>query len=253
MPMMTIDLNGKSVLVTGSATGIGKATILAFARAGANVAINHFGQETLAQEVVEEAHTLGVKAMAIDADVSRRDSVKTMVNKIIAAFGQIDILVNNAGISQVKPFLELTDEDWDHVLNTNLRSVFLCSQTVLPGMLERGKGVIINIASELGYLGRARFVHYTASKGGIITLTRSLAREFAPQIRVNGIAPGPVLTPMLEGEISNEDELEAEMDTPMQRLGKPEEIAASAVFLASDYASYYCGDIISPNGGALMR
>lgn len=253
MPMMTIDLNGKSVLVTGSATGIGKATVLAFARAGANVAINHFGQETLAQEVVEEAHTLGVKAMAIDADVSRRDSVKTMVNKIIAAFGQIDILVNNAGISQVKPFLELTDEDWDHVLNTNLRSVFLCSQTVLPGMLERGKGVIINIASELGYLGRARFVHYTASKGGIITLTRSLAREFAPQIRVNGIAPGPVLTPMLEGEISNEDELEAEMDTPMQRLGKPEEIAASAVFLASDYASYYCGDIISPNGGALMR
>lgn len=253
MPMMTIDLNGKSVLVTGSATGIGKATVLAFAHAGANVAINHFGQETLAQEVVEEAHTLGVKAMAIDADVSRRDSVKTMVNKIIAAFGQIDILVNNAGISQVKPFLELTDEDWDHVLNTNLRSVFLCSQTVLPGMLERGKGVIINIASELGYLGRARFVHYTASKGGIITLTRSLAREFAPQIRVNGIAPGPVLTPMLEGEISNEDELEAEMDTPMQRLGKPEEIAASAVFLASDYASYYCGDIISPNGGALMR
>lgn len=251
--MMTIDLSGSSVLVTGSATGIGRATILAFARAGANVAVNHFGQDALAQEVVDEAQTLGVQAIAIDADVSRRDSVQALVDKTIAALGSIDILVNNAGVSQVKPFLELTDEDWDRVLDTNLRSVFLCSQTVLPGMLERGQGVIINIASELGYLGRARFAHYTASKGGVITLTRSLAREFAPQIRVNAIAPGPVVTPMLEAEITNEDELAAEMEIPVQRLGMPEEIAASAVFLASEYASYYCGDIISPNGGSLMR
>lgn len=251
--MMTIDLTGKTALITGAATGIGRATALAFARAGANVVMNHLAQPDLAQAVVEESKTQGIQALAIDADVSRRDDVRAMVDEAESTFGGIDILLNNAGISQVKPFLELTDADWDRVLDTNLRSVFLCCQTVLPGMLERGEGVIINMASELGYLGRARFAHYTASKGGVITLTRSLAREFAPQIRVNAIAPGPVITPMLEAEISNEDELAAEMDIPAGRLGQPEDIAGSAVFLASEHARFYCGDVISPNGGALMR
>lgn len=251
--MMTIDLSGKTALITGAATGIGRATALAFARAGANVVVNHLAQPDQAQTVVDEAVAQGVRALAINADVSRRDSVRAMVDEALQTFRGIDILVNNAGISQVKPFLELTDADWDRILNTNLRSVFLCCQSVLPGMLERGEGVIINMASELGYLGRARFAHYTASKGGVITLTRSLAREFAPQIRVNAIAPGPVVTPMLEAEISNEDELAAEMDIPAGRLGQPEDIAGSAVFLASEHARYYCGDVISPNGGALMR
>ena len=120
-------------------------------------------------------------------------------------------------------------------------------------MLERGSGCIINMASELGYLGRAQFAPYTASKGGIITLTRSLAREFAPAIRVNAIAPGPCETDMLRAEIQTEAQLQAEMDLPMQRLATPEDIAGTAVFLASDYASYYCGDVLSPNGGSLMR
>jgi len=250
---MNINLKGKSVLVTGAATGIGKAIALAFAEAGADVVINHHQQPQLAEQVLSRAKDMGVTALAIDADVSRREAVEAMVEQVLQTLGRIDILVNNAGISIVKPFLEVTDADWDNILNTNLKSVFLCSQSVLPGMLQQGHGVIINIASELGYLGRARFAPYTASKGGVITLTRSLAREFAPTIRVNAIAPGPVMTPMLESEISNDEELQHEMDIPIQRLGRPEEIAASAVFLASEFAAFYCGDVLSPNGGALMR
>lgn len=250
---MNIDMQDKVVLVTGAATGIGRAIALAFAGAGASVVINHYQQATLTQEIVANVQAMGAKAVAIDADVSRRDAVDAMVQEAVAHLGRIDVLVNNAGISIVKPFLEVTENDWDRILATNLKSVFLCSQAVLPGMLKHGDGVIINIASELAYLGRSRFAPYTASKGGVISLTRSLAREFAPMIRVNAIAPGPVLTPMLESEITNEAELQQEMAIPLQRLGRPEEIAASVVFLASEHAAYYCGDVLSPNGGSLMR
>ncbi|MFO8025221.1 SDR family NAD(P)-dependent oxidoreductase [Thiohalophilus sp.] len=250
---MDIRLENQTVLVTGAATGIGRAMILAFAQAGANVVINHYRQAPLAEQLVDELRARGTGALAIEADVGRRDEVRAMVEQGQATFGGIDVLVNNAGISIVKPFLEIAEAEWDRILDTNLKSVFHCCQAILPGMLDKGEGVIINIASELGYLGRARFAPYTASKGGVITLTRSLAREFAPNIRINAIAPGPVLTPMLESEISNPDEWEQEMDIPMKRAGKPEEIAATAVFLASEQAGYYCGEVLSPNGGALMR
>lgn len=250
---MNLDMHNKTVLVTGAATGIGEATARAFAQAGANVVVNHYRQMAPAEKLVDELRAGGAGALAIEADVSRRDQVRAMVDLALAAFSRIDVLVNNAGISIVKPFLEFSEEEWDRIVDTNLKSVFHCCQAVLPGMLEAGEGVIINMASELGYLGRARFAPYTASKGGVITLTRSLAREFAPAIRINAIAPGPVLTPMLESEIGNQAELEQEMDIPVKRLGKPGEIAATAVFLASIHAGYYCGDVLSPNGGALMR
>lgn len=250
---MDIRFNDKTVLVTGAATGIGKAMAQAFAQAGANVVINHFRQTSLAEELADELMASGAQVLAVDADVGKRDEVSSMVGQALAVFGNIEVLINNAGISIVKPFLEVTEEEWDRVLETNLKSVFHCCQAVLPGMLKRRSGVIINIASELGYLGRARFAPYTASKGGIITLTRSLAREYAPEISINAIAPGPVLTPMLESEISNEQELQEEMAIPAGRLGKPEEIAATALFLASEHAGYYYGDVLSPNGGALMR
>lgn len=246
-------MQNKTVLITGAATGIGKAMALAFAQSGANVVINHYRQASLAEQLVDELKTTGVGAIAIEADVSHREQVRAMVDMVLAKFGNIDVLINNAGVNIVKAFLDITETEWDRILDTNLKSVFHCCQAVLPGMLEAGEGVIINMASELGYLGRARFAPYTASKGGVITLTRSLAREFAPDIRINAIAPGPVLTPMLESEISNQEEWEQEMDIPVQRLGKPEEIAATAVFLACEQAAYYCGDVLSPNGGALMR
>lgn len=250
---MQISLQNKNVLITGAATGIGKAMSEAFAEAGANVVINHYKQYEVANDLVNKISRKGTKALVIEADVRNAQQVYNMVDSAINQLGSIDILVNNASISRVTPFLEVSEQEWDDILNTNLKSVFLCSQAVIPNMLEQKSGVIINIASELGYLGRAKFAPYTASKGGVITLTRSLAKEFAPQIRINAIAPGPVWTGMLKSEIKTDEDLENEKDIPMQRIAEPMEIASSAVFLASEYASFYCGDVISPNGGSLMR
>lgn len=247
---MQLDLSGRRALVTGAASGIGRAIALAFAGAGATVAVNHCGQAQAAAAVVAAC---GSAAAAFDADVGKADAVARLFDELEAALGGIDILVNNAAIVQVKPFLELTDDDWDRVLETNLKSVFLCCRAALPGMLARGNGCIINIASELAYLGRAQYAAYTAAKGGVITLTRSLAREFAPTVRVNGIAPGPTDTPMLRSELAITGALDAETAIPAGRLGRPEEIAATALFLASAHSGFYHGEMLSPNGGALMR
>lgn len=247
---MQIDLRGKVVLVTGAGSGIGRAMALAFAAAGASVRVNDLS-EAAAAATVEAIRAQGGTAHAAPADVTSAAAVTAMVEAIVAAEGRLDCLVNNAAIIQVKPFLELEEDDWDQVLTTNLKSVFLTCRAVLPQMQEQGSGVVINLASELAYLGRALYAPYTAAKGGVIALTRSLAREFAPAIRVNGIAPGPVDTPMLRSEMA----LTAADETgiPAGRLGRPEEIAATAVFLASDAAGFFYGEIISPNGGALMR
>ena len=247
---MNIDLSGQRALVTGAASGIGRAIAIGLANAGATVVVNHVGKAGAAAEV---AAACGRGALALEADVSNGAQVAAMFAQATAALGGLDILVNNAGIMQVKPFLELTEGDWDTVLNTNLKSMFLCCRAALPGMVAQGSGTIINIASELGYLGRELYVPYTASKGGVITLTRSLAREFAPKIRINGIAPGPTMTPMIEAEIAITGGLEAETATPAGRLGEPAEIASAAVYLASSHASFFYGEILSPNGGALMR
>jgi 3-oxoacyl-[acyl-carrier protein] reductase len=246
---MQVSFENKNVLVTGGATGIGKAIAEAFARAGANVMINHYNQAALADEMADN----GTISAAYDADVSKKPQVTSMVQKISRSHGPIDILVNNAAISQPTPFLELSEQLWDRTIDVNLKGTMLCCQAAIPGMLDRGEGVIINMVSELGYLGRELFSAYTASKGALITLTRSLAREFAPKIRVNAIAPGPVMTDLLRGELKSYEDLEREMDIPLHRIAEPEEISGTALFLASEYARFYCGDVLSPNGGSLMR
>jgi len=250
---MQCDMSNKTVLVTGAGKGIGRAIALAFAQSGARVAINDHEIPEDLSELLGQCTEAADEAIFCQADVSQADAVAEMVAQVSDELGTIDVLVNNAGISRPKPFLELTEADWNQTLDINLKSVFLCSQQVLPAMQEKGEGCIINIASELGYLGRAEFAPYTASKGGIITLTRSLAREFAPTIRINAIAPGPCDTEMLHSEINTPEQMEQELDIPMQRFGRPEEIAATAVFLASEHAGFYCGDVLSPNGGSLMR
>ena len=252
MTSPALSLAGRTALVTGAATGIGRATAMLLAAAGARVMVNHLNQAAEAAEVVETIVGRGGDAGTFQADVTRAAAVADMVRETEASFGPIDILVNNAGVIQEKPFVETTEADWDFVVGTDLKGVFLCCRAVLPGMAARGSGCVINVASELGYLGRARYAPYCAAKAGVIGLTRSLAREFAPAIRVNAIAPGPVDTPMLSIEHMSASMVEKERDIPARRVGTPDEIAGTAVFLASDLASFYYGQVLSPNGGALM-
>jgi 3-oxoacyl-[acyl-carrier protein] reductase len=242
----------RTALVTGAATGIGRAIALAFAASGAQVAINHLGRSAAAREVASAAASLSGHVIELEGDVRRADDVRATVAEVERRLGGIDILVNNAGVILEKPFLELTEADWDFVVDTDLRALFLTCQSTLPGMVKRGHGVVINIASELGYLGRELYVPYCAAKAGVIGLTRALAREFAPTIRVNAIAPGPVDTPMLSLEHMSREVLEREKAIPARRVGRPDEVAAAALFLASDQASFFYGQVLGPNGGACM-
>lgn len=246
-------IRDKSVLVTGAASGIGRAVAVAFAQQGARVAVNHLGRAAEAQATAQAVEQAGGAALVVEADVCERAQVRAMADEVVRRFGRIDVLVNNAGIVLVKAFLETTPEDWRRIIETDLTSVFHTCQAVLPQMLANGSGCIINVASELAFLGRDRYTAYSAAKGGVITLTRSLAREFAPYIRVNAMAPGPTDTAMLASELTTPELAARERDIPLQRFASAQEIAGTAVFLASDQASFYCGDVLSPSGGALMR
>jgi len=247
--MPTLSLQGRTALITGAATGIGRATALLFAQAGARVIVNHWQQADEAQSLVAQIASAGGEAQAFDADVSDAAAVQAMAD----AVGAVDMLVNNAGIIQEKAFLDTTEAAWDRMLSVDLKAVFLVCRAFIPGMLSKGQGVIVNIASDLGVLGRERYAPYCAAKAGVIGLTKSLAREFAPQhIRVNAIAPGPVATAMVSLENMSAEWIEKELAIPQHRLGAPEEIAVTALFLASDLSGFYTGQVLGPNGGSVM-
>jgi 3-oxoacyl-[acyl-carrier protein] reductase len=245
---MDISLHNKTAIVTGAATGIGRAVAIMLAQAGASVIVNHLNRPDKAEQVVQAITAQGGQARAFDADVTNADQVRLMVESC----ERVDILVNNAGVITETPFLEISEAEWDHVLNSDLKSVFLCSQAVLPGMQQQGSGIIVNISSDLAYLGREQYASYCAAKAGVIGLTRSLAREFAPAIRVNAVAPGPVNTAMVSTETMSEEWIEKEKDIPYRRFAEPEEIAATVLFLVSDNSRFYCGQVLGPNGGSIM-
>jgi 3-oxoacyl-[acyl-carrier protein] reductase len=247
-----LSLSGRTALVTGASTGIGRAIALAFAQAGAAVVVNHLGRAAEAAALVHEIQGLGARAWAIEADVSLSVDVTRLAAQAEQACGTVDVLVNNAGIIQEKPFLETSEDDWDRMLATDLKSVFLTSRAFLPGMVAGGRGVIINIASDLAVLGREHYAPYCAAKAGVVGLTRSLAREFAPAIRVNAIAPGPVNTAMVSLDAMSPEWMAKELDIPQRRIAEPQEIAATALFLASDLSRFYCGQVLGPNGGSVM-
>jgi 3-oxoacyl-[acyl-carrier protein] reductase len=244
-------LHGQVALVTGATQGIGRATALALANAGARVWLNHLQQEAAALALVAEIEAAGGSAAAVAADVANPQEVSAMFDTILA-YGELDILVNNAGIILEKAFVDTDEDDWARVLGVDLGGVYRCCRHALAHMQARGNGSIVNIASELGQLGRERYAAYCTAKAGVIGLTKSLAREFAPAIRINGVAPGPVDTPMVSLEHMSDEMIAREVAIPAGRLGRPEEIAAAVLFLVSPQASFFHGQLLGANGGAWM-
>ena len=244
-------LAGKVALVTGAAQGIGKAVALLLARNGADIVVSDINLEK-AEETAKEVQTLGPKALAIKVDVAKLDDVEKMVGAILARFGQVDILVNNAGIARDKLILRMTEEDWDAVLNINLKGTFNCTKAVVRHMSKQKSGKIVNIASVVGEMGNAGQGNYAASKAGVIGFTKTVAREFAQRgINVNAIAPGYIETPMTDA-LPDKVKEELKRLIPMDRLGKPEDVAEAVLFLVLEASSYITGQVLNVNGGIYM-
>lgn len=245
-------LDGRVAVVTGAASGIGRGIAVAFAAEGADIVVADFASEEESAAVMAEIAVAGGTGLFVRTDVSDEASVREMARRAIEKFGRVDILVNNAGIFTESLLEDMAIEDWDRVVNTNLRGTFLCSRILIGQMLERGDGRIINIASQLGQIGGTSVPHYVASKAGVIGLTKALAREVADRgVLVNAIAPGPIETPLLDRE-SEEWRSSKLAELPIRRFGRVDEVTPTAVLLASADGSYYVGQTLGPNGGDVM-
>jgi len=243
-------LAGKTAVVTGGNTGIGRAICLAFAEEGADVAVFWVDRESETRALVETIRSLGPRALAARVDVTREADVRAGVRSVLDTLGKIDILVNNAGVQKAQAITETSLDDWDRMMAVHLRGTFLCCREVVPHMQARGSGKIVNMASQLAYTGRARYTAYAAAKGGVLTFTRALAQELAPAIQVNAVAPGLVDTGFDPLPESRKREIAEAL--PLKRLGRPDDVAAAFVFLASDEGRYFCGQTLGPNGGEVM-
>jgi NAD(P)-dependent dehydrogenase (short-subunit alcohol dehydrogenase family) len=246
-------LEGAISIITGAGSGIGRATAILFAREGSKVAVVDFqskeGEQTV--HIIKDNHG---EAQFFEADVSDASQVKRMVASVVKAFGRIDILVNDAGINPSGTVVTTTEALWAKVIGTNLSSVYLCSKFVVPEMQKLGRGIIINLASENAFLANANEAAYDASKGGVLMLTRAMALDHAPSIRVNCLCPGVIDTPLIRGIISEQKDPEAtrrmlQSTSLLGRLGKPEDVANAALFLASEDSSFITGTAIFVDGG----
>jgi len=246
-------LEERVAIVTGGSRGIGRAVCKALAAEGARVVVNFFpGMEAEADTVVSEIKSLGGYATAVAANVSRIEDVDRMVDQVVSEFGRVDILVNNAGITRDGLLLRMKEEDWDAVIDTNLKGVFNCIKAVAKVLLKQRSGKIVNISSVVGVTGNAGQANYAAAKAGVIGLTKSVAKEFASRgITVNAIAPGYIVTPMTEG-LPDQAKEELMKRIPLQRLGRPEDVANAVLFLTSDLASYITGQTLHVDGGMVI-
>jgi 3-oxoacyl-[acyl-carrier protein] reductase len=246
-----LKLEGKVALVTGAAQGIGKAVALLLARNGADIVVSDINPEK-AEETANEIKSIGRNALAIQGNVANWNDVERMVETILEKFAKIDILVNNAGITRDKLILRMTEEDWDAVLDVNLKGTFHCTKAVVRHMAKQRSGKIVNIASVVGEMGNAGQANYSASKAGVIGLTKTVAREFAQRgININAIAPGYIQTPMTDA-LPEKAKEELKKLIPMERLGKPEDVAEAVLFLVSEESSYITGQVLNVNGGIYM-
>lgn len=249
-----IDLKGKTALITGGSRGIGRATALLFAKAGADVAINYLSNDHAAAEVKEIIQSLGRKCIILKADISNQENVDYLVSSLTKIWKSIDILVNNAGVWTYGEIGKMETRVWDETMRLNLDGVFYCCNAVVPVMKKNRRGWIVNVSSTAGQRGEAFYSHYAASKGALIAFTKSLASELATDgIRVNCVAPGWVNTEMCTEVFSRpgfREEIEASI--PLQRIPYPEEIAGPILFLVSDLAKHVTGEILNINGGSVL-
>lgn len=242
----------ETVLITGSSRGIGRAAAILFAERGYRVAINYFQSEEAALSLSRQLNEKGCRTLALHCDVSDRDQVRRMVEETEKAFGPIDILVNNAGIAEMKLFTDITPEYWERIFAVNVNGIFHCCQAVVPSMVSRKSGRIINISSIWGMVGASCETHYSATKGAILAFTKALAKELGPSgIRVNAIAPGAVYTDMIAG-LDPQILEQVKAETPLGVIGSPEEIAETIFFAASQNAALFTGQVLSPNGGLVI-
>jgi NAD(P)-dependent dehydrogenase (short-subunit alcohol dehydrogenase family) len=243
--------DSRIALVTGAGSGIGRAIAEKLGKDGERVVVNDLRGES-ADEVVARIKESGGEAAAAPGDVSDPAAVEQIMAAVREAYGPPEILVNNAGFLQQKRFIELTVEDFDRMIDVHLRGTFLCIRAVLPEMLSRGSGIIVNVASQLGQIGGIELCHYSVAKAGVIGLTKSLAREVSAQgVRVNSVAPGPINTELIL-DLSEEWQRAKAAELPLRRFGEPWEVAETVAFLVSDGAALYVGQTLGPNSGDVM-
>lgn len=245
-------LKGKCAVVTGAAKGIGKAIALKLARSGVNIVLNYRSSEDKAIETEKEILSLGVEVLRVKGDISKPNDVENLIDSAKKKFGKIDIMVNNAGITKDTLLLRMKEEDFDSVINVNLKGVFNCLKAITPVMVKQKEGKIINLSSVVGLVGNAGQVNYAASKAGVIGMTKSLAKEIGSRgITVNAVAPGFIETDMTN-VLGDKFKEEAKKSIPLKRLGKAEDVAEVVAFLASDSANYITGQVIHVDGGMVM-
>lgn len=247
-----MSLTGKTAIVTGGSRGIGRAVCLELARRGCNIVLSFAGNTAAADQTVSDCQALGVQALAVQGNVADADAVKALFDAALEKFGAIDILVNNAGITRDNLLMLLKEEDFDAVVDTNLKGAFLCMKAAVRPMMKQRRGRIISLSSVVGLRGNAGQVNYAASKAGVIGMTKSLAKELATRgVTVNAVAPGFIATDMTAAmtDAAKEATLAA---IPMSRLGAPEDVARAVAFLASDEAAYITGQVLAVDGGMSM-